>query len=59
MIFAIAVIGSGVVAMVALVGGLWTTLLLRQIAAAFWITFLAPAGLLMLIFLLSAIPTGQ
>ena len=38
--------------MIALVGGLWTTLLLRQIAAAFWITFLAPAGLLMLIFLL-------
>jgi ABC-type transport system involved in multi-copper enzyme maturation permease subunit len=47
-----AAIGSGVVAMIALVGGLWTTLLLRQIAAAFWITFLAPAGLLMLIFLI-------
>jgi ABC-type transport system involved in multi-copper enzyme maturation permease subunit len=46
-----AMLGSGVVMVIALVGGLWTTLLLRQAAAAFWITFLAPAGLLMLIIL--------
>ena len=32
--------------LVALAGGLWTVLLLRQSAAAFWITILAPAGLL-------------
>ncbi len=38
---------SVAVMFVALTGGLWTTLLFRQIAAAFWITFLAPAGLLM------------
>jgi len=41
--------GSGAVMVVALAGGLWTTLLLRQIAAAFWIAFLVPAGLLLLI----------
>jgi ABC-type transport system involved in multi-copper enzyme maturation permease subunit len=35
--------------LVALIGGLWTTLLFRQISAAFWIAFLTPAGLLMLI----------
>lgn len=40
---------GGMVMLAALVGGLWTTLLFRQVAAAFWITFLAPAGLLMLI----------
>ena len=34
---------------VALAGGLWTTLLLRQITAAFWIAILTPAALLMLI----------
>jgi ABC-type transport system involved in multi-copper enzyme maturation permease subunit len=43
---------GGAVMLVGLVGGLWTTLLFRQAAAAFWITFLAPAGLLMLIFLI-------
>ena len=48
----IVLIAGGMVAMIALVGGLWTTLLFRQVAAAFWITFLAPAGLLMLIFLI-------
>ena len=48
----IELIAGGMVAMIALVGGLWTTLLFRQVAAAFWITFLAPAGLLMLIFLI-------
>jgi hypothetical protein len=47
------VISAGVVViLVALVGGLWTTLLFRQVAAAFWISFLAPAGLLMLILLI-------
>jgi ABC-type transport system involved in multi-copper enzyme maturation permease subunit len=38
--------GSGVALLVALAGGLWTVLLLRQTAAAFWITILAPAWLL-------------
>lgn len=33
---------------VALSGGLWTALLFRQIAAAFWITFLVPLSILML-----------
>jgi ABC-type transport system involved in multi-copper enzyme maturation permease subunit len=32
---------------IALAGGLWTTLLFRQVAAAFWISFLAPVGLFM------------
>ena len=41
-----AMIGSGAALFVALAGGLWTTLLLRQIATAFWITILTPAGLL-------------
>jgi ABC-type transport system involved in multi-copper enzyme maturation permease subunit len=40
---------GGAAVFIALVGGLWTTLLLRQISAAFWITFLVPLGLLMLI----------
>jgi ABC-type transport system involved in multi-copper enzyme maturation permease subunit len=39
---------SAVVMLVALTGGLWTSLLLRQSAAAFWITLLAPVGLLFL-----------
>ena len=34
--------------LVATCGGLWTTLLLRQVAAALWITFLAPVGLVLL-----------
>ena len=38
--------GSYVALLVALAGGLWTVLLLRQSAAAFWITILAPAWLL-------------
>ncbi len=46
-----AMLGSGVVMLVALTGGLWTTLLVRQAAAAFWITFLVPGGMLMLIIL--------
>ena len=42
--------------LVAASGGLWTTLLLRQVAAAMWITFLAPVALLVMIgFLLSDI----
>ena len=41
-----AMLASVAVLFVALAGGLWTTLLLRQISAAFWITFLAPAGML-------------
>jgi ABC-type transport system involved in multi-copper enzyme maturation permease subunit len=42
--------------LVAACGGLWTTLLLRQVAAAMWITFLAPVALLVMIgFLLSDI----
>ena len=40
---------SGATLLVAFVSGLWTTLLFRQIAAAFWVAFLTPAGLLMLI----------
>jgi len=36
---------SAVVTFVAMAGGLWTTLLFRQVATAFWITFLVPAGL--------------
>jgi ABC-type transport system involved in multi-copper enzyme maturation permease subunit len=41
--------GSFAAVLIALAGGLWTTLLIRQAAAAFWITFLAPLGLLMLV----------
>jgi ABC-type transport system involved in multi-copper enzyme maturation permease subunit len=41
-------LNSGVAVLIALAGGLWATLLLRQIAAAFWITFLIPLGILML-----------
>ncbi len=39
-------LASATVLFVALAGGLWTTLLLRQISAAFWITFLVPFGIL-------------
>jgi ABC-type transport system involved in multi-copper enzyme maturation permease subunit len=41
--------GSIATVFVALVGGLWTTLLLRQTAAAFWITLIVPMGILMLV----------
>ena len=44
-----AMVRSVIAVLIALMGGLWTTLLLRQISAAFWITFLVPLGLLMLI----------
>ncbi len=40
---------SLVLVFVALTGGLWTTLLLRQLAAAFWITLLVPVGLMLLL----------
>ncbi len=40
---------SGIGALIALASGLWTTLLFRQVATAFWITLLVPAGLLTLI----------
>ena len=42
-------IASVAVMLVALTGGLWTSLLLRQTAAAFWIALLTPIGLLFLI----------
>lgn len=38
-------LASATVLFVAASGGLWTTLLFRQLATAFWITFLAPVGL--------------
>jgi ABC-type transport system involved in multi-copper enzyme maturation permease subunit len=41
-----AMLASVAVLFVALAGGLWTTLLLRQISAAFWITFLTPVAIL-------------
>ena len=40
-------LSSGLVALVAFSGGLWTTLLLRQVAVAFWFTLLVPAGILL------------
>ena len=45
--FGRAMLASVAVLLIALTGGLWTALLLRQISAAFWITMLAPAGLAM------------
>jgi hypothetical protein len=44
----IAAIG-GTVVLVTLAGGLWTTLLLRQVTAAFWFTILVPAMTAMVI----------
>jgi len=49
--FRSAMAGSAAALFVALSGGLWTTLLLRQITAAFWITFLTPAAVFTLIVL--------
>ncbi len=40
---------SGIGALIALASGLWTTLLFRQVATAFWITLLIPASLATLI----------
>lgn len=44
-----ATLNSCLALFIALAGGLWTTILLRQISAAFWITFLVPLGLLVLL----------
>jgi len=44
-----AMLASFVLVFVALTGGLWTTLLLRQIAAAFWITLMVPVGLMLML----------
>jgi len=40
---------AGLVALVTFAGGLWTTLLLRQLVAAFWFTILVPAAITMAI----------
>jgi len=40
-------------------GGLWTVLLLRQVAAAFWFTLLVPGVILVLIMGLSADQSGE
>jgi ABC-type transport system involved in multi-copper enzyme maturation permease subunit len=45
--FAYVMTASAAGLFVALAGGLWTTLLLRQISAAFWITFLVPVAILL------------
>ena len=42
-------LGSVVAMLMALVGGLWTALLFRQAATAFWISLLVPAGVFLLI----------
>jgi len=47
----IAMLASFILLFVALTGGLWTTLLLRQMAAAFWITLMVPVGLMLLLVL--------
>jgi hypothetical protein len=47
------VVATGLFVVVAYSGGLWTVLLLRQVAAAFWFTLLAPAALLMTILYLT------
>lgn len=52
--FAMAAGIGGVFVMMALSGGLWTTLLFRNTMAAFWVAFLIPAGTLMLELLLDA-----
>ena len=44
-----ALVAAGLFALVACSGGLWTVLLFRQLAVAFWLTLLIPAGLLTLI----------
>jgi ABC-type transport system involved in multi-copper enzyme maturation permease subunit len=44
-----AMLASFVLLFVALTGGLWTTLLLRQMAAAFWITLMVPVGLMLML----------
>ncbi|MHC1766600.1 MAG: hypothetical protein AB9869_20230 [Verrucomicrobiia bacterium] len=42
----------GLTALSAYAGGLWTTLLLRQISAAFWFTLLVPPAILVVVFTL-------
>jgi ABC-type transport system involved in multi-copper enzyme maturation permease subunit len=42
-----AMLASGALLLVAVAGGLWTSLLLRQPTAAFWVTFLSPAMVLL------------
>lgn len=44
---------SGLIAFSAYAGGLWTTLVFRQIAAAFWFTLLVPPTILSLVYSLS------
>ncbi len=39
-------LGTSLFALVVYAGGLWTVLLLRQVAAAFWFTLIVPAALL-------------
>jgi ABC-type transport system involved in multi-copper enzyme maturation permease subunit len=48
--YRVSITASPIVGLVALVGGLWTTLLFRQVATGFWATLLAPAGLATLVF---------
>lgn len=52
--FAMAAGIGGVFVMMALSGGLWTTLLFRNTMASFWVAFMIPAGTLMLELLLDA-----
>jgi len=47
--FTNAMYASGAVLLIALTGGLWTALLLRQTSSAFWIALLAPVGLGLLV----------
>jgi hypothetical protein len=44
------------IAVVFVAGGLWSTLLLRQVAAAFWFTVFVPAGIVMLVFAIGGGP---
>ena len=54
--FTSAMWASGAALLIALAGGLWTALLLRQTAAALWIALLAPVGLgLLIVWLVSLI----
>jgi len=41
-----AMITAAVALGIALTGGLWTTILIRQVSGAFWITFLTPLGIM-------------
>ncbi|MGO8766263.1 MAG: hypothetical protein ACLQSR_14140, partial [Limisphaerales bacterium] len=48
--YRISLAASAIVGLVAMVGGLWTTLLFRQTATGFWATLLAPAAFATLVF---------